>query len=100
MVIFSGLVLFPIKLIDLFSIDILEKGKNLLLPRITKNDIVFHTVTNLEKLEIWSNPIKYVSPEIQKLTKLKSMRMEKDNLTKEQMEEIRKWLPNTEINFQ
>ncbi len=32
-------------------LDILEKGKNLLLPRITKNDIVFHTVTNLEKLE-------------------------------------------------
>jgi Leucine-rich repeat (LRR) protein len=58
------------------------------------------SLTNLEKLEIWSNPIKYVSPEIQKLTKLKSMRLEKDNLTEEQMEEIRKWLPNTEINFQ
>jgi Leucine-rich repeat (LRR) protein len=58
------------------------------------------SLTNLEKLEIWSNPIKYVSPEIQKLTNLKSMRMEKDNLTDEQMEEIRKWLPNTEINFQ
>ena len=55
---------------------------------------------NLEKLEIWSNPIEYVTPEIQKLTKLKFMRMEKDNLTEEQMEEIRKWLPNTEINFQ
>lgn len=58
------------------------------------------SLTNLEKLEIWSNPIKYVSPEIQKLTNLKSMRMEKDNLSIEQLEEIRKWLPNTEINFQ
>jgi Leucine-rich repeat (LRR) protein len=58
------------------------------------------SLINLEKLEIWSNPIEYVTPEIQKLTKLKSMRMEKDNLTEEQMEEIRKWLPNTEINFQ
>ena len=32
-------------------LDILEKGKNLLLPRITKNDIVFHVITNIEKLE-------------------------------------------------
>ena len=32
-------------------LDILEKGKNLLLPRITENDIVFHIITNLEKLE-------------------------------------------------
>lgn len=58
------------------------------------------SLLSLEKLEIWSNPIKYVTPEIQKLTKLKSMRMEKGNLTEGQMEEIRKWLPNTEINFQ
>lgn len=58
------------------------------------------SLTNLEKLEIWSNPIKYVSPEIRRLTNLKSMRMEKDNLTEEQMEAIKKWLPNTEINFQ
>lgn len=58
------------------------------------------SLVNLEKLEIWSNPIRYVTPDIQKLTKLKFLRMEKDNLTEEQMEEIRKWLPNTEINFQ
>ena len=58
------------------------------------------SLTNLEKLEIWSNPIKYVSPELQKLTNLKSMRMEKDNLTEERMEQIREWLPNTEIYFQ
>ncbi len=32
-------------------LDILEKGKNLLLPRIAKNDIVFHVITNIEKLE-------------------------------------------------
>jgi len=32
-------------------LDILEKGKNLLLPRITKNDIIFHVITNLEQLE-------------------------------------------------
>lgn len=57
-------------------------------------------LTGLEKLEIWSNPIKFVSPEIQKLIQLKSLRMEKDNLTEEQMEAIRKWLPNAEINFQ
>lgn len=58
------------------------------------------SLTNLESLEIWSNPIKYISPEIQKLKNLKSMRMEKENLTDEQMIVIKKWLPNTEINFQ
>lgn len=58
------------------------------------------SLTNLEKFEIWSNPIKFISPEIQKLRNLKSMRLEKDNLTTEQMEELKKWLPDVDINFQ
>lgn len=55
---------------------------------------------NLENLQIWSNPIKYVSPELSQLTNLRTLRMEKDDLTEDQMNEIRSWLPNCKIDFQ
>lgn len=55
---------------------------------------------NLEKLEIWNNPIKYISPNISKLTKLKAMRLDDDFLTQTDKDNLRKWLPNCEINYQ
>jgi len=60
----------------------------------------FSSLTNLEKLEIWDNPIKYISPEIAKLKKLKQMRLDDDNLTTQDKENLKKWLPNCTINFQ
>lgn len=54
----------------------------------------------LKNLQIWGNPITYVSPELGRLTNLRTLRIEKENLTEEQMEEIRSWLPNCKINFQ
>lgn len=55
---------------------------------------------NLEKLEIWNNPIKYISPNIRKLTKLKAMRLDDDFLNQADKDNLRKWLPNCEINYQ
>lgn len=55
---------------------------------------------NLEKLEIWDNPIKSVSPKIAELTKLKSMRLDDDFLTQTDIDNLKKWLPNCEINYQ
>jgi len=55
---------------------------------------------NLEKLEIWDNPIKYISPKIAELTKLKSIRLDDDYLTQKDKENLKKWLPNCNINFQ
>lgn len=58
------------------------------------------SLLSLEKLEIWSNPISYISPEIKMLKNLKSMRLDKDNLTEKQIEETRALLPHCEIIFQ
>ena len=55
---------------------------------------------NLEKLEIWDNPIKSISPKIAKLTKLKSIRLDDDFLTQTDKDNLKKWLPNCEINYQ
>jgi len=55
---------------------------------------------NLEKLEIWDNPIKNISPKIEELTKLKSMRLDDDFLTQTDKDNLKKWLPNCEINYQ
>jgi hypothetical protein len=55
---------------------------------------------NIEKLEIWNNPVTYISPGISKLTKLKSLRLDDDFLTQADKENLRKWLPNCEINYQ
>ena len=55
---------------------------------------------NLEKLEIWDNPIKSISPKIAELTKLKSMGLDDDFLTKTDKDNLKKWLPNCEINYQ
>lgn len=55
---------------------------------------------NLEKLEIWDNAIKYISPKISELTKLKSMRLDDDYLTQKDKDNLKKWLPNCEINYQ
>lgn len=60
----------------------------------------FSSLTNLEKLEIWDNPIKYISPELAKLKKLKQMRLDGDNLTTQDKENLKKWLPNCTIDFQ
>jgi len=55
---------------------------------------------NLEKLEIWNNPIKYISPKISQLKNLKSIRMDDDYLTQTDKDNLKKWLPNCEINYQ
>lgn len=55
---------------------------------------------SLEKLEIWDNPIKYISPNIAKLTKLRSIRIDDDYLKQTDKDNLKKWLPNCEINFQ
>lgn len=55
---------------------------------------------NLEKLEIWDNSIKFISPNIRKLAKLKSLRIDDDYLTQTDKENLKKWLPNCEINYQ
>ena len=55
---------------------------------------------NLEKLEIWDNPIKSISPKIAGLIKLKSMRIDDDFLTQTDKDNLKKWLPNCEINYQ
>lgn len=55
---------------------------------------------NLEKLEIWDNPIKNISPRIVELTNLKYMRIDDDFLTEVDKENLKKWLPNCEINYQ
>ena len=55
---------------------------------------------NLEKFEIWDNPIKRISPKIAELTKLKSMRLDDDFLTQTDKDNLKKWLPNCEINYQ
>lgn len=55
---------------------------------------------NLEKLEIWDNPIKSISPKIAELTKLKSIRLDDDFLTQTDKDNLKKWLPNCEINYQ
>lgn len=55
---------------------------------------------NLEKLEIWDNPIKSISPKIAELTKLKSLRLDDDFLTQTDKDNLKKWLPNCEINYQ
>jgi len=55
---------------------------------------------NLEKLEIWDNPIKSISRKIAELTKLKSMRLDDDFLTQTDKDNLKKWLPNCEINYQ
>ena len=57
-------------------------------------------LVNLEKLEIWNNPIKSISPNISKLTKLKTMRIDDDYLTEKDKENLKKWLPNCQINYQ
>ncbi len=55
---------------------------------------------SLEKLEIWNNPVKYISPGIGKLTKLKALRLDDDFLTQADKDNLKKWLPNCEINYQ
>lgn len=55
---------------------------------------------SLEKLEIWNNPIKYVSPEISKLKALKTIRLDDDYLTQADKDNLRKWLPDCQINYQ
>ncbi len=55
---------------------------------------------NLEKLEIWNNPIKYISPKISQLKNLKSIRIDDDYLTQTDKDNLKKWLPNCEINYQ
>ncbi len=55
---------------------------------------------NLEKLEIWDNPIKSISPKIAELTKLKSIRIDDDFLTQTDKDNLKKLLPNCEINYQ
>jgi hypothetical protein len=60
----------------------------------------FSSLTNLENLEIWDNPIKYITPEIKKLQKLRQMRIDDDNLTIQDKDNLKKWLPNCTINFQ
>jgi hypothetical protein len=55
---------------------------------------------NLEKLEIWNNPIKYISPNISKLTMLKALRLDDDMLSQADKDNLRKWLPSCEINYQ
>lgn len=57
-------------------------------------------LANLENLEFWDNPIKYISPMISKLTSLKSIRLDDDFLTVNDKENLKKWLPNCQINFQ
>lgn len=57
-------------------------------------------LSNLEKLEIWNNPINWVSPKISKLTNLRYLRMDDDFLSEEEKEQIKKWLPNTQVEFQ
>lgn len=55
---------------------------------------------NLEKLEIWNNPIKKISPRIAELTKLKSIRIDDDFLTQTDKDNLKKWLPSCQINYQ
>jgi hypothetical protein len=55
---------------------------------------------NLEKLEIWDNQIKSISPKIAGLTKLKSLILDDDFLTQTDKDNLKKWLPNCEINYQ
>jgi Leucine-rich repeat (LRR) protein len=62
---------------------------------------VISALKKLEKLEIWDNPIRYISPEISQLKNLKSLRIDDDNLTALDKQNLKEWLPrNCIIDFQ
>jgi Leucine-rich repeat (LRR) protein len=56
-------------------------------------------LTNLTVLNLFYNKITSLPPEIKNLTNLKELNLGGNNISKEEKEKIRNWLPNCEIKF-
>jgi hypothetical protein len=59
----------------------------------------FLSLTDLEYLDLSGNYIVSISEDLQKLKKLKVLKLFANNISKDEQEKIKKLLPNCEINF-